>query len=90
MKFVIEENACVECGACRRYCPVDCIPYEHMQHQVNLEQCVGCTICYAVCPADAVLPVPYGRTVPDLSWRVMERVRLLAFKRGPRQLQLPR
>ena len=87
MKFVIDEVACVECGACRRYCPVDCIPYENMQHQVDLDRCIGCTICYAVCPADAVLTVPDGRATPSLSWPVMERVRLLAFKRGPRQLR---
>jgi Fe-S-cluster-containing hydrogenase component 2 len=90
MKFVIDEVACVECGACRRYCPVDCIEYQDLQHQVILDQCVGCTICYAVCPADAVLTVVDGPATPDLSWRVMEKVRLLAFKRGPRQLRIVR
>lgn len=85
MKFAISESQCVECGACRRYCPVDCIAYENLQHRVLLEQCVGCTICYAVCPADAVVTVPEGRARPDLSWQAMERVRLIAFKRGPRQ-----
>ena len=90
MKFAIDEDACVECGACRRYCPVDCIPYRNMQHQVDLDRCIGCTICYAVCPADAVLTVPDGHATPSLAWPVMERVRLLAFKRGPRQLRLQR
>lgn len=89
MKFAIDEAVCVDCGACRRYCPVDCIPYENMQHQVNLDECIGCTICYAVCPADAVVPIPNGRAAPDLSWGAMERVRLVAFRRGPRQLLLP-
>ncbi len=90
MKFAIDEVACVECGACRRYCPVDCIPYNNLQHQVVLDDCIGCTICYAVCPADAVVTVPDGHAAPNLSWAAMERVRLLAFKRGPRQLRVPR
>lgn len=86
MKFAIDEVRCIDCGACRRYCPVDCIPYERMQHQVDLERCIGCTICYAVCPADAVVMIADARPAPDLSWRAMERVRVRAYRRGPRQL----
>lgn len=88
MKFAIDEHTCIECGACRRYCPVDCIRYENMQHQVELDACVGCTICFAVCPADAVLQISDGRIQPDLSWRAMEKVRMIAFKRGPHQIIL--
>ncbi|HEY8476077.1 MAG TPA: 4Fe-4S binding protein [Chloroflexota bacterium] len=86
MKFVIDEVKCVDCGACRRYCPVDCIPYTKIQHQVDLDRCIGCVICFAVCPADAVVPVPDGRATPDLSWETMERVRVRVLRQGPRQL----
>ncbi len=85
MKFAIDEVACIDCGACRRYCPVDCIPYTALQHRVEVERCTGCTICFAVCPAEAVITIPDGRATPDLGWLVMERVRLKAFTRGPRQ-----
>lgn len=85
MKFTIDEEACIDCGACRRYCPVDCIPYLNMQHQVEVERCTGCTICFAVCPADAVLTHTDGAT-PDLSFTAMTRVRMATYRRGHRQL----
>lgn len=84
MKFTIDEVACIDCGACRRYCPVDCIPYEGLQHQIVQEPCTGCTICYAVCPVDAVIPLDDGRATPLLTFEVMARVRAKAFARGPR------
>ncbi|MCC6628679.1 MAG: 4Fe-4S binding protein [Chloroflexi bacterium] len=86
MKFAIDEARCVDCGACRRYCLVDCIPYEGMQHRVDLARCIGCTICYAVCPADAVVTVPDNRPTPNLGWTAMEKVRVRAYRRGPLQL----
>lgn len=89
MKFVIDEAACIDCGACRRYCLVDCIPYRAMQHQVDLERCIGCTICYAVCPADAVRTVADDRPPPNLAWEAMIRVRMTAYRRGPLQLFTP-
>jgi len=51
--FTIAEEACINCGSCRRFCPVDAIPY-YMRHQIDARACVGCVVCYAVCPADAV------------------------------------
>jgi MinD superfamily P-loop ATPase len=84
VKFAIDPDACVECGACRRYCPVDCISYERLHHRIEVDACTGCTICYAVCPADAVLALDDGRATPSLAFGVMERVRLTSFGRGPR------
>ncbi len=84
MKFEIDREACIECGACRRYCPVDCIPYVGLEHRIEQDPCTGCTICFAVCPADAVLVHEDGRAQPSLAFDVMERVRLKAFARGPR------
>lgn len=86
MKFAIDEKRCIDCGACRRYCPVDCIPYQRLQHRVDLERCIGCTICYAVCPADAVVQLPDNRPPPDLGWEAMVKVAQIAYRRGPRQL----
>jgi len=88
MRFIIAEANCIECGACRRHCPIKgCIPYENMQHQIKVDLCIGCTICYAVCPVDAVLPIPDEQAKPNLSWNAMERVRLRAYQRGPRLLK---
>lgn len=87
MRFRIAEERCVNCGACRRFCPIDVVSYApaELQHRIRVEECIGCTICYAVCPADAIEPLPdprRGRPL-DLSWPTMQRVMVLAYNRGP-------
>ncbi len=83
--YHIDEVACINCGSCRRFCPVDAIPYINLQHQIDMEGCIGCTICYAVCPVDAVevkekaAPSPKVIFDPD----EMERVRKRNWARGP-------
>jgi ferredoxin len=86
MKYVIDETACVDCGACRRYCPVDCVVYRKLQHQIDLSRCIGCVICYAVCPADAVIPIADSGPTPESSWATLERIRVHVFRRAPRQI----
>lgn len=89
MKFAIDRDACIDCGACRRYCPVDCIPYDSLEHRIEQDPCTGCTICFAVCPADAVLTIEDGRAHPSLGFDVMARVRQKAFTKGPRRAAGP-
>lgn len=46
-------DSCVQCGACTKNCPQDCIergePYRIMQ-----EHCLHCGICYDICPVKAI------------------------------------
>jgi MinD superfamily P-loop ATPase len=83
--YHIDEIACINCGSCRRFCPVDAIPYERLRHQVDMAICVGCTICYAVCPVDAVEVTNSDgsgqRVLLDV--QDMDRVRLHAWIKGP-------
>jgi ferredoxin len=85
LNYYIDEEACINCGSCRRFCPVDTIPYFNLQHQVDMEGCIGCTICYAVCPVDAVLVTetnpPHAKVILDPD--DMERVRKRNWARGP-------
>lgn len=85
MLFTIDERVCIDCGACRRYCPVDAVRYD-LQHRIELEKCIGCTICYAVCPVDAVRTVESPRypARPDLARPTMLRARWKILKRKPR------
>jgi electron transport complex protein RnfB len=50
--FVIDERTCIECGNCRRYCPVPgaVIITEAYQHTILADICTGCGICEAFCP----------------------------------------
>lgn len=45
-------DACTECGACRRACPMDAI-HEDPRHS-SPRECVSCLKCVRVCPEDAV------------------------------------
>jgi Fe-S-cluster-containing hydrogenase component 2 len=83
--YHINETLCINCGSCRRFCPVDTITYEHLQHQVDMTGCIGCTICYAVCPADAV-EITRGedaRKLKLLSTTTRERVCAHTWVKGP-------
>lgn len=85
LTYHIDETICINCGSCRRFCPVDTITYTNLQHQVDMSGCIGCTICYAVCPVDAVIITEHGSTVPlsRLDPTTMERVRERAWAKGP-------
>ena len=46
----IDDNKCVACGACIRYCPETAIAYnERHKAQINYDQCVGCGQCIVSC-----------------------------------------
>lgn len=85
LTYHIDETVCINCGSCRRFCPVDTIPYLNLQHQVDMAGCTGCTVCYAVCPVDAVEVTEdglHGRTVV-LDPTDMDRVRERTWAKGP-------
>lgn len=53
--YSINDSTCVECGSCRRFCPITDAIYidEHYQHTIDPDVCTGCGICVAFCPADS-------------------------------------
>jgi MinD superfamily P-loop ATPase len=55
--YTINEDACVECGQCRRYCPIPnaIIIDENYQHTVVADVCTGCGVCEAFCPVPNTL-----------------------------------
>jgi len=89
-QYHIDEPACINCGSCRRFCPVDTIPYVNLQHQIDMEGCIGCTICYAVCPVDAIEVTetlsPHAKVTldPEAMERVRKRKReiVVSFRSG--------
>ncbi len=85
LTYHIDEDICINCGSCRRFCPVDTIPYVNLQHQVDMAGCTGCTVCYAVCPVDAVEVTVGGRQGPEIRLDAvdMERVRRKVWAKGP-------
>jgi Pyruvate/2-oxoacid:ferredoxin oxidoreductase delta subunit len=79
--YAIDEANCIECGQCRRYCPVAgaIIINEQYQHTVVTDICTGCGICEAFCPVPNTLykvekPIPESVPCPDDYLEALRRV----------------
>src|SRR6266849_3757726 len=55
--FAINEMTCIECGQCRRYCPIPgaIVINDEYQHTIVADVCTGCGICEAFCPVPDTL-----------------------------------
>ena len=53
--YVVNDDLCVGCGACRRCCPVHAITGEKRQpHLIDHDICIRCGECIAKCSFDAI------------------------------------
>jgi len=59
----LEQEKCIECLACARACPIDCISMEAVRHGKELEwisftidyqKCMFCELCVYPCPKDCI------------------------------------
>ena len=52
---VVNEEACIKCGICATFCPVQCIkPNEAGYYHAGLGFCKGCGVCAHECPRKAI------------------------------------
>ena len=58
----VDENLCVSCGTCARYCPTACIDVhkEGFPLDFDFNYCKGCGICENECPRRAITMIPEG------------------------------
>ena len=58
----VDENLCVRCGTCARYCPTACIDVhkEGFPLDFDVNYCKGCGICENECPRRAITMIPEG------------------------------
>jgi len=62
MNYVIDKEACIGCGACKRNCPADAISktdYTAPGHKlpsmvIDIEKCIKCGACHASCKFNAI------------------------------------
>ena len=52
MAYIITDD-CINCGACKGECPVECISEGDTKHVIDADACIECGNCAQVCPVDA-------------------------------------
>ncbi|MGM0603229.1 MAG: DUF362 domain-containing protein [Bacillota bacterium] len=50
----IEEEYCIKCKQCVKYCPEDCITINEEKSYINHDICIGCGECVVTCPTEAI------------------------------------
>ncbi|MCL2017915.1 MAG: 4Fe-4S binding protein [Alphaproteobacteria bacterium] len=67
MKYKIESDKCIACGACVPGCPFGAIVAEGGKYQINSSVCSGCGICVNFCPAGAIVEDVPATKVVDIT-----------------------
>ena len=83
----LEQEKCIDCLACARACPIDCIEMDAIRHGKELEwvsftldyqKCMFCELCVYPCPKDCIhMGTEFALTTTDRSELNLD---LLSFK----------
>lgn len=57
------QDACTDCGACVKICPVQAISRNKDCYVRDESTCIGCSVCSTLCPANAWGPATTGYTL---------------------------
>ncbi|MBD3214758.1 MAG: 4Fe-4S dicluster domain-containing protein [Candidatus Lokiarchaeota archaeon] len=54
-RVLVDEDLCINCGACVSLCPTDALHFEDDESvQFEEDKCIGCLICIDSCPRGAI------------------------------------
>jgi NADH-quinone oxidoreductase subunit I len=91
----LEQEKCIDCLACARACPIDCIEMDAVRHGKELEwisftldyqKCMFCELCVYPCPKDCIhMGTEYAFVTYDRSELLHD---LLSFKGMAREAKV--
>jgi len=91
----LEQEKCINCLACARACPIDCIEMDAIRHgkelewvtfSVDYQKCMFCELCVYPCPKDCIhMGTDFAFTVFDRSELVLD---LLSYKGMSREARI--
>lgn len=54
-RVIINDDKCIDCGACISLCPTDALHFnEEERLEFSYEKCIGCLLCLDSCPRSAI------------------------------------
>lgn len=53
MAYVIDQDKCIQCGACEAECPQEAIAETDGLYIIDADKCTECGSCAEVCPSEA-------------------------------------
>lgn len=75
MRFEVDQDKCIMCGACIATCPTDMVRDKRGAIKISWVACIGCGHCMAICPRGAIsltepgdgqfLPAPEAVASPE-------------------------
>lgn len=54
LRIKVDEEACTDCGACKKVCPMDVDMTSNSRRRTNATECILCTQCVDICPQKAL------------------------------------
>ena len=91
----LEQEKCINCLACARACPIDCIEMDAIRHgkelewvsfSVDYQKCMFCELCVYPCPKDCIhMGTEFAFVVEDRSELKHD---LLSFKGMDREARI--
>jgi NAD-dependent dihydropyrimidine dehydrogenase PreA subunit len=54
-RVIINDDKCIDCGACISLCPTDALHFDEEERlEFSYEKCIGCLLCLDSCPRFAI------------------------------------
>jgi len=54
-RVIVDDEKCIDCGACISICPTDALHFDHHDRlEFSYEKCIGCLLCLDCCPRGAI------------------------------------